>query len=279
MTRLGAGRRDQGARQLDDQPAAGWSTRLADLGVARASRTSSRSLPLGGTDAGAIQRSRGGVASVTLSNPSRYVHTVVEMLAKRDLEAAVALLTAFLSTPGAAVAPRLTGGAACASPTSSTRIAPTPPPCAPRRGTCWSRRPPAPPAPTGPPRSTRCSTAGASTRSTRGCAATGDALAARRRRRRPAPGAAAPPAQDPRRRPQLRRARRRPRRERPDEPATFMKPATTIVGPDEEVLIPPQSRSHDRRGRARPDPRHARPLPDESERAGRRRRRHDRSST
>jgi tetrahedral aminopeptidase len=62
-------------------------------------------LPRGGTDAGAIQRSRGGVASVTLSNPSRYVHTVTEMLSKRDLEAAVALLTAFLSTPGAAVAP------------------------------------------------------------------------------------------------------------------------------------------------------------------------------
>jgi tetrahedral aminopeptidase len=62
-------------------------------------------LPLGGTDAGAIQRSRGGVASITLSNPSRYVHSVTEMLAKRDLEAAVTLLSAFLSTPGAAVAP------------------------------------------------------------------------------------------------------------------------------------------------------------------------------
>ncbi len=28
---------------------------------------------------------------------------------------------------------------------------------------------------------------------------------------------------------------------RPDEPATFMKPATTIVGPGEEVVLPPQS--------------------------------------
>jgi putative aminopeptidase FrvX len=62
-------------------------------------------LPSGGTDAGAIQRSRGGVASITLSNPSRYVHTVTEMLSKHDLEAAVALLTAFLSTEGAARAP------------------------------------------------------------------------------------------------------------------------------------------------------------------------------
>ncbi len=29
--------------------------------------------------------------------------------------------------------------------------------------------------------------------------------------------------------------------QRPEEPATFMKPATSIVGPDDEVLIPPQS--------------------------------------
>ena len=53
-------------------------------------------LPLGGTDAGAIQRSRLGVPSITLSTPSRYVHTVTEMVAKSDLEAGVALLTAFL---------------------------------------------------------------------------------------------------------------------------------------------------------------------------------------
>ncbi len=53
-------------------------------------------LPLGGTDAGAIQRSRVGVPSITLSTPSRYVHTVTEMVAKSDLEAEVSLLTAFL---------------------------------------------------------------------------------------------------------------------------------------------------------------------------------------
>src|SRR5690606_3047167 len=53
-------------------------------------------LPLGGTDAGAIQRSRLGVPSITLSMPSRYVHTVTEMVSKADLEAGVALLTAFL---------------------------------------------------------------------------------------------------------------------------------------------------------------------------------------
>jgi endoglucanase len=62
-------------------------------------------LPLGGTDGGAIQRSRDGVPSVTLSTPSRYVHTVTEMVAKADLEAAVALLSAFLHDERAAHAP------------------------------------------------------------------------------------------------------------------------------------------------------------------------------
>ena len=53
-------------------------------------------LPLGGTDAGAIQQIRAGVPSITLSTPSRYVHTVTEMVSKSDLEAEVSLLTAFL---------------------------------------------------------------------------------------------------------------------------------------------------------------------------------------
>ena len=54
-------------------------------------------LPLGGNDAAAIQKSRGGVPSITLSTPSRYVHTVTEMVAMADLEGAIELLTAFLS--------------------------------------------------------------------------------------------------------------------------------------------------------------------------------------
>ena len=54
-------------------------------------------LPLGGTDAGTIQRSRGGVASLTLSIPSRYVHTVTEMVAKSDVEASLALLIHYLA--------------------------------------------------------------------------------------------------------------------------------------------------------------------------------------
>jgi len=62
-------------------------------------------LPLGGTDAGAIQLNRAGVPSLTLSTPSRYVHTVTEMVAKSDLEAEVALLTAFLQEGTARLTP------------------------------------------------------------------------------------------------------------------------------------------------------------------------------
>ena len=54
-------------------------------------------LPLGGTDAGAIQRSRAGVPTLTISTPSRYVHTVTEMVSKSDVNAAIDLLTHFLS--------------------------------------------------------------------------------------------------------------------------------------------------------------------------------------
>ncbi|HZT43365.1 MAG TPA: M42 family metallopeptidase [Chthonomonadaceae bacterium] len=53
-------------------------------------------LPRGGTDAGGIQRSRGGVASFTLSVPTRYVHTVNEMASVADIQAAIALLAAYL---------------------------------------------------------------------------------------------------------------------------------------------------------------------------------------
>jgi len=53
-------------------------------------------LPRGGTDAGAIQRARGGVAAVTISVPTRYVHTVNEMVHPNDLEAAINLLARYL---------------------------------------------------------------------------------------------------------------------------------------------------------------------------------------
>ncbi len=53
-------------------------------------------LPRGGTDAGAIQRSRGGVPSFTLSIPTRYVHTVNETASITDIDACVQLLAKYL---------------------------------------------------------------------------------------------------------------------------------------------------------------------------------------
>ena len=57
-------------------------------------------LPFGGTDAGAFQTSRGGMATGTISIPTRYVHTVNEMAHVADIEASVALLAAFLEAAG-----------------------------------------------------------------------------------------------------------------------------------------------------------------------------------
>jgi putative aminopeptidase FrvX len=53
-------------------------------------------LPRGGTDAGAIQRSGAGVPSITLSIPTRYVHTVNETAHVNDIQAAVDLLARYL---------------------------------------------------------------------------------------------------------------------------------------------------------------------------------------
>lgn len=53
-------------------------------------------LPRGGTDAGAIQRSRAGVPVCTLSIPTRYVHSVVECVHRDDVNATVALLVNFI---------------------------------------------------------------------------------------------------------------------------------------------------------------------------------------
>jgi len=57
-------------------------------------------LARGGTDAGAIQRSRAGVPSFTLSTPTRYIHTVNEMAHTADIEGAIALLARYLEDAG-----------------------------------------------------------------------------------------------------------------------------------------------------------------------------------
>lgn len=104
VTRLGEG---VGIKVWDSSMIShGWLVdRMAELAEREQIPYQFEVLPLGGTDAGAIQRSRDGVASITLSTPSRYVHTVTEMIAKRDAEATVKLLTAFLADERACLAP------------------------------------------------------------------------------------------------------------------------------------------------------------------------------
>lgn len=53
-------------------------------------------LPLGGTDASAMQRSGRGHQAITISIPCRYVHTVTEMVHVDDVTAAINLLAAYL---------------------------------------------------------------------------------------------------------------------------------------------------------------------------------------
>lgn len=54
-------------------------------------------LARGGTDAGTIQAAGEGVRTMTLSCPTRYIHTVTEMVHETDLHATRDLLAAFLS--------------------------------------------------------------------------------------------------------------------------------------------------------------------------------------
>ncbi len=54
-------------------------------------------LPRGGTDAAGIQLARAGKAAITLSIPTRYLHSVVEAAHRDDVQACVDLLAAFLA--------------------------------------------------------------------------------------------------------------------------------------------------------------------------------------
>lgn len=53
-------------------------------------------LPLGGTDAGGVQRLHGGIPAFTLSIPTRYVHTVNETVHREDVQASVDLLARYI---------------------------------------------------------------------------------------------------------------------------------------------------------------------------------------
>jgi endoglucanase len=55
-------------------------------------------LPRGGQDGGAIQRAGRGARCVAIGPGTRYIHTVTEMIDKRDTEACIELLAAWLPT-------------------------------------------------------------------------------------------------------------------------------------------------------------------------------------
>jgi endoglucanase len=57
-------------------------------------------LPRGGTDAGVTQLARAGNPAITLSIPTRYVHSVNEMASVTDIDACVTLLARFLDDAG-----------------------------------------------------------------------------------------------------------------------------------------------------------------------------------
>lgn len=71
---------------------------LQDAADARGIPTQLEVLTAGGTDAGAIQPSRGGVPSGCISIPTRYVHSAAEMIDVADFEQTIDLLVASLST-------------------------------------------------------------------------------------------------------------------------------------------------------------------------------------
>jgi endoglucanase len=57
-------------------------------------------LPRGGTDAGALQRSTSKTAATTLSIPTRYGHSPVETVHKKDVQSCIDLLAAYLIEAG-----------------------------------------------------------------------------------------------------------------------------------------------------------------------------------
>ncbi len=78
---------------------------IADLGVLESFEKTAKKkkiktqrsiLPRGGTDAGTIQRAADGARTFTLSCPTRYIHTITEMIHLDDMHACRDLLAAFL---------------------------------------------------------------------------------------------------------------------------------------------------------------------------------------
>ena len=95
VTQLGAG---AAIKLLDSSSIShpGLVAHLKALAKKRKIKYQMEILPLGGTDAGAMQRVRAGVPVATISVPTRYIHSSVELVDKKDLKAGVNLLTAFV---------------------------------------------------------------------------------------------------------------------------------------------------------------------------------------
>jgi endoglucanase len=98
---------DQEVTRLGEGPAVKVfdTTQISHRGIVRHIRDIARDLDIslqlevlnhGGTDASLIQRLRSGVNVATLSIPARYIHTVNETVAIRDVDQCVALLGRYL---------------------------------------------------------------------------------------------------------------------------------------------------------------------------------------
>ena len=70
---------------------------LMAAGEKAGAKTQIEVLPYGGTDAGAMQRSRAGIPVCTLSIPCRYVHSACEVIDMRDMDAALKLMQAYFA--------------------------------------------------------------------------------------------------------------------------------------------------------------------------------------
>lgn len=73
---------------------------LKEIARKKKIKTQMEILPRGGTDAGAMQRAGSKAAVATISIPTRYAHSTVETIHKKDVQACIELLAAYLLEAG-----------------------------------------------------------------------------------------------------------------------------------------------------------------------------------
>lgn len=95
VTQLGEG---VGIKLLDSSAIShpGLVREMTNIATKRKIRHQMEILPRGGTDAGGMQRVREGVPVITLSVPTRYIHSSVELVSKTDVQATTRLLATFV---------------------------------------------------------------------------------------------------------------------------------------------------------------------------------------